>query len=133
MPADVYRAASIFMSTIAIDKISRLQRCGVDARLHHVLSMFPESEGVANMREAVAAFLALTAVMAWLTARYLKLPSTIGVMAATLILSAAPSRRVAPSAPLNSPVHCRRSNPRANVPADSGGRSRRARQCICTV
>lgn len=57
---------------------------------------------MANMREAVAAFLALTAAMAWLTARYLKLPSTIGVMAATLILSAAPSRRVAPSAPLNS-------------------------------
>ena len=41
------------------------------------------------MPEAVPVFLAVTAVIAWLNARYLKLPSTIGVMAASLMLSAA--------------------------------------------
>jgi CPA1 family monovalent cation:H+ antiporter len=41
------------------------------------------------MPEAAPIFLAITAVIAWVNARYLKLPSTIGVMAAALILSAA--------------------------------------------
>jgi NhaP-type Na+/H+ or K+/H+ antiporter len=37
--------------------------------------------------EAVPIFLVITAVLAWLNARFLKLPSTIGVMAAALMLS----------------------------------------------
>lgn len=41
------------------------------------------------MPEVVSAFLTITAVIAWLNARFLKLPSTIGVMVAALILSAA--------------------------------------------
>ncbi|QGZ37787.1 sodium/proton antiporter, CPA1 family (TC 2.A.36) [Pseudoduganella flava] len=40
------------------------------------------------MPEVVPVFLVITAVIAWLNARYLKLPSTIGVMAAALMLSA---------------------------------------------
>jgi len=40
------------------------------------------------MPEVFPVFLAITAVIAWFNARYLKLPSTIGVMAAALILSA---------------------------------------------
>jgi CPA1 family monovalent cation:H+ antiporter len=41
------------------------------------------------MPAAIPVFLAITAVIAWLNARFLKLPSTIGVMAAALMLSAA--------------------------------------------
>jgi len=41
------------------------------------------------MPEVVPVFLVITAVLAWVNARYLKLPSTIGVMAAALLLSAA--------------------------------------------
>lgn len=41
------------------------------------------------MPEVVPVFLAVTAVIAWFNARYLKLPSTIGVMVAALLLSAA--------------------------------------------
>ncbi|THC41859.1 sodium:proton antiporter [Massilia sp. Mn16-1_5] len=41
------------------------------------------------MPEVVPVFLAITAVIAWINARFLKLPSTIGVMAAALILSTA--------------------------------------------
>lgn len=40
------------------------------------------------MPQAVPVFLVVTAVIAWLNARYLKLPSTIGVMVAALVLSA---------------------------------------------
>lgn len=39
------------------------------------------------MPEAIPVFLVITALIAWLNARYLKLPSTIGVMAAALMLS----------------------------------------------
>lgn len=41
------------------------------------------------MPEVVPVFLVITALIAWINARYLKLPSTIGVMAAALILSTA--------------------------------------------
>lgn len=41
------------------------------------------------MPEVISIVLAITALIAWLNARFLKLPSTIGVMAAALILSAA--------------------------------------------
>lgn len=41
------------------------------------------------MPEVVPVFLVITAVIAWLNARFLKLPSTIGVMVAALILSTA--------------------------------------------
>jgi len=41
------------------------------------------------MLEVVPVFLVITAVIAWLNARFLRLPSTIGVMAAALLLSAA--------------------------------------------
>lgn len=41
------------------------------------------------MPDVIPVFLAITAVIAWINARYLRLPSTIGVMAAALILSAA--------------------------------------------
>jgi CPA1 family monovalent cation:H+ antiporter len=41
------------------------------------------------MFEVVPVFLVITAVIAWLNARFLRLPSTIGVMAAALVLSAA--------------------------------------------
>jgi CPA1 family monovalent cation:H+ antiporter len=41
------------------------------------------------MPEAIPVFFVITAVIAWVNARYLKLPSTIGVMAASLILSGA--------------------------------------------
>lgn len=41
------------------------------------------------MLEVVPVFLVITAVIAWLNARFLRLPSTIGVMAAALVLSAA--------------------------------------------
>lgn len=41
------------------------------------------------MPQVVPVFLVITAVIAWLNARYLKLPSTIGVMAAALVLSTA--------------------------------------------
>lgn len=41
------------------------------------------------MPEVIPVFLVTTAVIAWINARYLKLPSTIGVMAAALILSTA--------------------------------------------
>lgn len=41
------------------------------------------------MPEVVPVFLVITALIAWFNARYLKLPSTIGVMAAALLLSAA--------------------------------------------
>lgn len=41
------------------------------------------------MPEAIPVFLVITAIVAWVNARYLKLPSTIGVMAASLILSGA--------------------------------------------
>lgn len=41
------------------------------------------------MPQAIPVFLVITALIAWLNARYLKLPSTIGVMAAALVLSAA--------------------------------------------
>jgi len=40
------------------------------------------------MPQAVPIFLVITALIAWLNARFLKLPSTIGVMAAALVLSA---------------------------------------------
>lgn len=39
------------------------------------------------MPEVIPVFLVITAVIAWFNARYLKLPSTIGVMAAALVLS----------------------------------------------
>lgn len=39
------------------------------------------------MPEAIPVFLVITALIAWLNARFLKLPSTIGVMAAALLLS----------------------------------------------
>jgi len=39
------------------------------------------------MPEAIPVFLVVTAVLAWVNARFLKLPSTIGVMAAALFLS----------------------------------------------
>lgn len=41
------------------------------------------------MPQVVPVFLVITAVLAWVNARYLKLPSTIGVMAAALLLSTA--------------------------------------------
>lgn len=41
------------------------------------------------MSEVISIVLAITALIAWLNARFLKLPSTIGVMAAALMLSAA--------------------------------------------
>ena len=41
------------------------------------------------MSHAIPLFLVITAVVAWFNARYLRLPSTIGVMAAALMLSAA--------------------------------------------
>lgn len=41
------------------------------------------------MPQAIPIFLVITAFIAWLNARFLKLPSTIGVMAAALLLSAA--------------------------------------------
>jgi CPA1 family monovalent cation:H+ antiporter len=41
------------------------------------------------MPHIVSVFLVVTAVIAWLNARFLRLPSTIGVMAAALMLSAA--------------------------------------------
>jgi CPA1 family monovalent cation:H+ antiporter len=41
------------------------------------------------MSQAVPVLLAITAVIAWLNARFLRLPSTIGVMAAALFLSTA--------------------------------------------
>jgi CPA1 family monovalent cation:H+ antiporter len=41
------------------------------------------------MPQAIPVFLVITAVIAWLNARFLKLPSTIGVMAAALLLSTA--------------------------------------------
>ncbi|MCD2518368.1 sodium:proton antiporter [Massilia sp. G4R7] len=41
------------------------------------------------MPEFVPVFLVVTAVIAWFNARYLRLPATIGVMAAALMLSAA--------------------------------------------
>lgn len=41
------------------------------------------------MSEVVPVFIVITALIAWLNARYLKLPSTIGVMAAALVASAA--------------------------------------------
>jgi len=42
-----------------------------------------------NVPEFLPVFLVVTAVIAWFNARFLKLPSTIGVMAAALILSTA--------------------------------------------
>jgi CPA1 family monovalent cation:H+ antiporter len=41
------------------------------------------------LSEVISIVLAITALIAWLNARFLKLPSTIGVMAAALMLSAA--------------------------------------------
>lgn len=41
------------------------------------------------MPEAIPVFLVITAVIAWVNARFLRLPSTIGVMAAALLLSGA--------------------------------------------
>lgn len=41
------------------------------------------------MPQVVPVFLVITALLAWVNARYLKLPSTIGVMAAALLLSTA--------------------------------------------
>jgi CPA1 family monovalent cation:H+ antiporter len=41
------------------------------------------------MPQVIPVFLVVTAVLAWVNARYLKLPSTIGVMAAALMLSTA--------------------------------------------
>lgn len=41
------------------------------------------------MSEVVPVFLVITALVAWFNARFLRLPSTIGVMAAALMLSAA--------------------------------------------
>ncbi len=41
------------------------------------------------MPESVPVFLVITALIAWMNARFLKLPSTIGVMAAALMLSIA--------------------------------------------
>jgi len=41
------------------------------------------------MPQAFPVFLVITALIAWLNARYLRLPSTIGVMVAALVLSAA--------------------------------------------
>ncbi|WP_313029238.1 cation:proton antiporter domain-containing protein, partial [Massilia alkalitolerans] len=41
------------------------------------------------MPQVVPVFLVITAVLAWVNARYLKLPSTIGVMVAALLLSTA--------------------------------------------
>jgi monovalent cation:H+ antiporter, CPA1 family len=38
--------------------------------------------------EVIPVVLAITALIAWVNARFLKLPSTIGVMAAALMLSA---------------------------------------------
>lgn len=41
------------------------------------------------MPEVIPVFVVITALIAWLNVRYLRLPSTIGVMAAALMLSAA--------------------------------------------
>jgi hypothetical protein len=41
------------------------------------------------MPQRIPVFVVITAVLAWVNARYLKLPSTIGVMAAALLLSTA--------------------------------------------